>query len=414
MKLLWMTPLVVCLCAGQTLTLEQALDLAARQNPGVSAARLRVLEREQSAIGVRAAYLPQAELAVSTAYRTQNFQGIGLSFPGIPSRVGPFRTFDARPVVSQIILDLSLVSQIRAVRLETAAAKHDVEAVREETQAAVIALYLQAFQAQSRLRAAKARLASADALLAQVAEREKAGAASQLDLARNRQQREAEQVAVIGAEQELAVVRPALDELLGGPVAGDLVEPLMKSDFGVAVRADVRALEERIRAAEQELRRAKRSKLPVVSGVADYGLAGAGPDRSLSTYNVGVSVNVPLWTSGRIESEIKAAGYRVEELKAQKTKLELAIAREAAQSAIAYEARTRAYAAAGESAAAAAKVVELAKLRYEGGLATSVDTVTAQAALAEAEDAAIRAKYDAAMALARLAWAKGDVRAAIR
>jgi len=247
-----------------------------------------------------------------------------------------------------------------------------------------------------------------------VAEREKAGAASQLDLARNRQQREAEQVAVTVAEQELAMVRPALEELLGGPVAGELVEPVLKNDFGASVRADVRAIEERIRAAEQELQRAKRSRLPVIAGVADYGVAGAGPDRSLSTYNVGVSVHVPLWTSGRIESEIKAAGYRVEELKAQKTRLELSIARESAQATIAYEARTRAFAAASESAAAAAKVVELAKLRYEGGLATSVDTVTAQATLAEAEDTAIRAKYDAAMALARLAWAKGDVRVAIR
>jgi outer membrane protein TolC len=111
---------------------------------------------------------------------------------------------------------------------------------------------------------------------------------------------------------------------------------------------------------------------------------------------------------------MKAAGYRVEELRAEKTKLELAIAREAAQSAIVYEARTKAAGAARQSAEAAAKVVELARLRYEGGLATSVDTVTAQAALAEAEETAIRAKYDAAMALARLAWAKGDVRAAVR
>jgi outer membrane protein TolC len=394
--------------------LEQALDTAARQNPGVSAARLRVLEREQAAVGLRAAYLPQAELAVSAGYRTQNFQGIGLSFPGIPSRVGPFRTFDARPVVTQKILDFSLVSKIRAARLETAAAKFDVEAVREETQAAVISLYLQAFQAQSRLRAAKARLASADALLTQVTEREKGGAASQLDVARNRQQREAEQVAAIGAEQELATVRPALDELLGGAVAGELVEPVLKSDFGAAMRADVRALEERIRAAEQELQRAKRMKWPVLTGSGDYGLAGAGPDRSLSTYNVGATLAVPLWTSGRIAAEMKAAGYRVEELRAEKTKLELAIAREAAQSAIVYEARTKAAGAARQSAEAAAKVVELARLRYEGGLATSVDTVTAQAALAEAEETAIRAKYDAAMALARLAWAKGDVRAAVR
>jgi hypothetical protein len=43
-----------------------------------------------------------------------------------------------------------------------------------------------------------------------------------------------------------------------------------------------------------------------------------------------------------------------------------------------------------------------------------VDTVTAQAALAESEEAEIRARYGAQLALAQLAFAKGDVRAAVR
>ena len=85
MRPLWIAPLFVCLCAGQTLTLESALDLAARQNPGVQVARLRALEREAQAVSTKADYLPQANIVIGGTYQTQNLQGIGLAFPGINS-----------------------------------------------------------------------------------------------------------------------------------------------------------------------------------------------------------------------------------------------------------------------------------------------------------------------------------------
>jgi outer membrane protein TolC len=413
MRIHWISPLFVCLCAGQTFSLEAALEQAAKQNPGVQVARLRVLERQAQAAATKAAYLPQAEVLVSGAYQTNNLQGIGLVFPGLPDRLGPYRTFNARPVVTQKVMDFSLVSSIRASRRQAAAAKLDVEAVREETQAAVVALYLQTLQAESRVRAAKARLETADALLQQVTEREKSGAASQLDVARNRQQREAEQVVLIGAEQELAQLKPALAELLGGAYSGELVEPkLVMAAEGT--RPDVQAAEERVRAAEEELARARRQRWPQLGVSGDYGVLGAGPDRSLSTYSVGATLSVPVWTSGRLESEIRAAAARVEQAKEEVRRLQLAAVRAAEQAVIGHASQTRAAAAAAGSAAAARQVLALARLRYESGLATAVDTVTAQGALAEAEEAEIRARYEASIALARLAYARGSIRSALR
>jgi outer membrane protein TolC len=413
MRIFWISPLVVCLCAGQTFPLESALEQAARQNPGVQMARLRVLERQAQAEATKAAYLPQAEVVIAGAYQTNNLQGIGLVFPGLPDRIGPYRTFNARPVVTQKVLDFSLLASIRAARRQTAAAKLDVEAAREETQAAVVTLYLQTFQAQSRVRAAKARLATADALLVQVSEREKRGAASQLDVARNRQQREMEQAAVLVAEQELAQLQPALAELLGGPYTGELVEPRLVM-AGEGQRPDVRAAEERVKAAEEELARARRQRWPQLAASGDYGVLGAGPDRSTSTYSVGATLSIPVWTSGRLESEIRAATARLEQAKEEVRRLQLGAARLAGQAVIAHESQTRVAAAAANSAVAARQVLALARLRYESGMATAVDTVTAQGALAEAEDAEIRASYEAAMALARLAYARGSIRAALR
>ena len=118
-------------------------------------------EREAQAVSAKANYLPQANVVIGGTYQTQNLQGIGLAFPGLSDRIGPYRTFNARPVVTQKVLDFSLLSAIRASRAETAAAKLDADQSREDAQAAVVALFLQTFQAQSRLTAARAILVQA-------------------------------------------------------------------------------------------------------------------------------------------------------------------------------------------------------------------------------------------------------------
>lgn len=416
MKQLWIAPLYVCLlqAQAQTLTLQDALDQAGQQNPSVQIARLRMLEHQASETALKAAYKPQVNISVGGTYQTSNLQGIGLLFPGFSNRLGPFRTFNARPTVTQTVLDFSLLASIRAARAESAAAKLDIEAAREETQAAVVEIYLRTFRAQSQLRAAQARLASADALLAQVTQREQGGAASQLDVARNQQQRQSEQLAVIAAEQELRLLRPALAELLGAPVTVDLAEPLLVMPSAKGTRPDIRAQELRIEAAQQEVQRARRERLPRLTASGDFGAQGAGPDSSTGTYNIGATLTIPVWTSGRIEANVDAARQRVEQRKQETRRLRLAAERQAEQATITYQEQTRAAAAAAESSTAARKVLDLARLRYESGLATSVDTATAQAALAESEEMEIRSKYAAQLALAQLAFAQGDVRAAIR
>ena len=86
--------LVVCLAApvlpADTLTLRDALDLAGQLSPDVQTARLRILEREAESLVTRSAYQPQVNAVIGGSYQTTNLQGIGVIFPGVPSRVGPY------------------------------------------------------------------------------------------------------------------------------------------------------------------------------------------------------------------------------------------------------------------------------------------------------------------------------------
>ncbi len=421
MRTLAVLSLYVCLAQAETLTLSQALDEAAAQNPNVQLARLRALEARALAAARQSEYLPQVNVTVATAYQTNNLQGIGLAFPGLSSRLGPYRTFNARPVVSQTILDLSILSSIRASRLREKAAEQDIESLREDTQAAVVGAYLQVFQSQSRLAAAQARLQSADALLTQTTDLEQAGRASKLDLARQQQRREIEQLSVIAAQQETDALLPQIAELIGRATSTglELAPPTPAPFTGSAAsiiaaaqttRPDLAALRTRVAAAEQELAKVHRERLPKVTAVGDYGLLGAGPDRSIGTWNMGAAVTIPLWTSGRLENEAKAAAHRVAQAKLEIERLQLAVQRQASQAWIDYQASLQATATATRSTAAANQILELAQLRYQAGLATTIDTVTAQANVAEADDALIRSRYATLLAQARLAAASGDVR----
>jgi outer membrane protein TolC len=412
--------LAVCLAAAEAppLTLKQALEQADTLSPEIQLARLKWLESIAETKAVRAGYQPQLSANVTAAYQTINLQGIGLFVPGFGGRVGPFRTFNARPVLTQTVLDLSLLSRMRAAREREDGLRFELETAREATRLAVAQIYLQIQQAESRIAASQARLRAAEALWRQSLDFEQAGTASKLDVARTAQRYRSEQAAVSGAVRDRDELTTLLLRTIGldpagrvrlAPLAAAGKLPEASAAAAVGQRAEIRALDSRIRAGQQEQAAALRQRLPRIGVSGDYGVAGAGPDRSLSTYTTGATLTIPLWTGRRIESEAEAARLRIEQSRAQRRAAELRIAQEVEQARIAIDAAARSLLSHEQAAGAAREALELSRLRFEAGIATSVDTTVAQAALAEAEDAVIRTRYEMRLAEARLAWAMGNL-----
>jgi outer membrane protein len=397
------------------LALSRALALLEEQSPEVRQERLRALENAALSREIGAGLGPQVALETTYSAQTSNLQGIGVIIPGFPSRVGPFRVFDARPRVTQTVLDLSLVARWRAARARVTEAEEDAEARLELLRLAVIQLYLQAQQAESRGRAAEARLATARALLEQARERFAAGAGNKLDVARAEQQQERERLLWIAARRDRDILSTMLQRTVGLPPGGAItLVPLHEGDreeAGVAPdvrRRELRALDARSVAAAHEVRAAGRQRWPQVRGFADYGVLGAAPNNSLSTWTAGVSVSVPVWTSGRIESSIRAARHRASQVEEERRRTEISIAQEVAQAQIERASAREAVEAAGRGAEAAREAVELARVRLDAGLATQLEVITAQGEWAEAEQEQIRALYDGLLASAKLAQARGQ------
>jgi outer membrane protein len=399
------------------LSLREALDLAAKQNPAVLAARIRAAEAQDQAAVVQSALKPQLNGVLQSAYQVSNLQGIGLNFPGLNERIGPYSTFNVRPQFSQTVFDASLIASARAAKARVVQSGEDAASAREQTLAAVVQFYLQAQQADSQSRAAKARVDTAEAVLQQVRDTVSAGTANKLDLARAEQQLERERTALIVANRNRDALTTLLVRTLGFQAGGaidlaplpPLSDPTVTLQEALQTRPEMKSLLARRKVLELELQRASRERWPKFNVTADAGAFGSTPADATTTYVVAGTVTIPIYTGGRIENEIKAARLRLDQWEQDRRQLENSIAQEIAQANIERKAAEQAVQSSARAASAAREALELSRLRYRAGLNTNLDVVTAQSNLAQSEEEEIRNRYDALLARARLAQARGDV-----
>lgn len=422
--------LYVCLLHGPQAAAQQATDLTLRdavaqalaQNPDVQIANLSRVEAEAGYEQSRSQLLPQFSASAVQRRQTSNLQGIGLAFPGFPSRVGPFNAFDARPQFSQTVLDLGAWQSIRAAKQRIAQADAGEQAVRQATALAVISLYLQAIELESRMAAGQSRLKSAGAVERQVNAAYQEGTASKLDFSRAVLQTQSERAALNALEGSLAITKQALlrllgkrenidlrladnlDSLGGNPTPIDAAEKA-----AIEKNPELLALRHGVAAARSDALKARMQRLPKVSFVADYGVNGRTPSASLSTYQYAGVVEFPIFTSGRIGGEIKAAQARLHRAEESLRAGELKVLAELRGSHAEWNAAREGAEAARLAVAAARENLDLSRARYDAGIADSVSVLQAQASLAELENLQISTLVTRELALARLLFASGNV-----
>lgn len=381
--------------AESVLTLRAAMERTIRLNPEIQLARLKHLEAQAVAASTASAYKPQMTAVIGQSYRTNNIQGVGLSFPQFPGRLGPYRLFDARPVLTQTVLDMSLLSGIRAARQRIEQKKFEAQAVQQELLFVVAQLYLHTLEAASQTAAIEARVQSSEAILKQSRDLEQGGAASKLDVARAEQQYQRNIAEKIESQRNTEVTRSLLAKAIGIDDSLEFAMQPIDSASGtdteittnqaLQARADYNALEAKHRVATQELQKAQRDRLPKITIGGDYGLLGQGIDRSLSTYSAGAAVTIPLFTSGCLKQDAEAAHLRLAIVEQEQRQAKVRILQEVRQAQTEIIAARQALTAAEKSVTAAHEALGLAGLRLTSGLATNVEVVQAQELLAQSD-----------------------------
>jgi outer membrane protein TolC len=405
------------------LTLREAVQMGLRQNSQIQVANLNVAQSVQDGAAARAGLLPQANLLGFESVQRKNLEAfIGTRIPGQPQHVGPFQTFQAGPQFSFPVFDLTLWRKWQASRHGIRAIEAQELSVREQTVLLVVSQYLGGLRAAANVREAQSRAKLAEALYDQAVELQKEGVGTGLDTLRaNVQlQNEKQRLIVAKTQQEISLYGLARLLNLDPQVRLELADEMSFSEtaqsdiagsleLALANRPEVKSLESREQMMRSQKRAASEARLPRVNLGGEWAYQGVSASTAIPSYRYQFSVDLPLFTGGRLraervkaEIELKKSAREIEELRSQ-------IALEVKTSSAQLESARNEVDVANLGLTLARQEVEQAREKFLAGVANNIEVISAQDALARANDNQIDALYRYNQARADLARATGRV-----
>ena len=393
-----------------TRALEYNLGLLLQQQALQSArgARWRALED----------LLPNVKGSVGESRQIIDLAAYG--FKADPSVVGPFNVFDARLFVSQPVIDLSALHHARAAAATERAESKSIQFARDLVILVTVNLYLQTIAAASRVEAAHAQQATADALYRQATDLKSAGVVAGIDVLRAQGRIQTERQRAIEAENDLEKSKLRLARAIGLPVgqpirltdtipyaAADTITIESAMTVALASRADYHAAKERLLAAEAEQRAAVGTALPSLHVDADYGTIGPTTSELHQTFRVAATVKVPIFDAGKSKARRIEADAEIKRRQAELDDLQGRVELEVRTAVLDLRAAGQQVEAARTNATLAAQELEQARDRFAAGISGSLEVTEAQSAVAAASDAYINALYAHNLAKASLVRAEG-------
>jgi len=398
------------------LTMQDAIQRGLQANLRVLAAQTRMDEAEGARERRLANLLPRAKAESAAALQNRNLRAFGLSFPGVPPTVDPFSTYDFRLYAEQPLFDLPSYRAWKASEKQHDALRQDYQHARDTIIRQVAGLYLNAQSAAARVEAAGSRVRTADELLKLAQERRGAGVATGVDVLRAQVQLANEQQRLLEARNAAQQALLALARHIGmSPgTALELADPLAFKPAeapqtaaalaaSLANRADYQSLQKQ-REALVELQKANRGRyLPRASVGANWGGIGRSFGEVRQTGVLQGTLSMTLFDRDR-EGERKELDSRVQRLEHHLADLRLGIEEEIRAVLLRLESAQEEVGVSQQGRELAQKEIELARERFQAGVATNIEVVTAQDALARAQEnyiLALTRHADAKIALAR-------------
>ena len=295
------------------LSLTDAIQAALDNNPNVKLYRERIEAARSVSRTQLGALLPNLSSQGKFNNQTFFFGTIG----GAPVRSQPFNIVDGRGMLSQSLFSLSLIDRWRASRSAFQVAELESVATQNDTMATVALHYFDILRNQEMVAARVSNVALFEDLVTFVRKRQSGGMATGLDVARLESQLENERQRLELAKGDVERTKVILQNDLGIGFDGNIVltdelkgtvesVPTLESAMVEAInnRPELKAQLQRIKTADLSLKSVKGERVPSLSAQGDYGLIGTQIDNTLSTYNVGVMLSVPIWDGGQREGRI--------------------------------------------------------------------------------------------------------------
>ena len=404
------------------LTLKQAVQLALKQNPQRVIAQLLVSESDRSSQIARSALLPQAGIIASGAYRQYNLNSVEADPPR--KNAGPFQYIQAGPAFSQSVLNLPLIRGYQIGREGSRQARADELTTRENVVNAVVDQYLLILRALATRDAANSRVALAQRLYEQAAELQKTGIGLSIDTVRANVELQNERQNLIDAETQTHTTKYGLAALLDLPRDQDLdvtdhldfydlptLDRTLLLNQALTTRPEIRSLNSQQRIAKLTTDSAGEQRLPQLDFSGFWLYQGAHFDDGIPAYTYEISMQFPIFTGGRIRAEEKRAKLEEQHVAETRRQVEAQIVNEVKSALDELTAARNSVDVANLGLQLAQEEVAQAQRRFQAGVTTNVEVITAQDALARASDNQIGALFQFNLSRASLARATGEIEA---
>jgi len=407
------------------LTLDQAVGLALKQNPTAQIAILTAAQSEQDKNIARADLLPQVNATISDEAQKVNLLaqfGGKTPFPGFPKTLGPYQVFSAGPTFGGPVFDLTLWKRYQAARETMGASKANSLSAREQVILLVVSQYIGTLRAVANVQASQSRVELAQALYDQAADLQKEGVGTGIDTLRANVELQNEKQRLIQAETDRETFLYGLSRLLNldprQPIElGDSLsffdtpqpEAETSLELALAERQEWKALESQIKAAGSQKKAAQFSRLPSLRFDGDFAYVGTSGNTTLPTYTYQASVNLPIFTGGRIHAEIVRADLEIRKLEQQQADLRNQIALDVKTALLNLSSARNEVQVANLGVVLSKEEVDQARDRFKAGVANNIEVIQAQDALSRANDNQIAALYRFNQARADLARSIGQM-----
>lgn len=404
---------------ARKISLEEAIRLAQQRSP--QAIQAEGVERTSRAARVSAvgAIMPSATLSAGRSFQ---FGGGQVR----TNQSGEQVTIASAPVNSTgLNMNMTLFDggqrlyNLRTAKSQIAAAEANQVAVKYNVALNVKQQYYAVLAAIESEDAARVQMAQANEQFKTSIAKVRAGVATRSDSLRGVIQVGNAQLALITAQSSKEAADASLTRLVGSevPVTADPTS-VQENMAALPDSAELAALAENgpaveqaraeLDAAEESRKASKATYLPSLS--ANYSRSGSGTDTRFGLGNdpfaysgrLSFSLSYPLFNNFQREEQVVRAKVAEINAKAALRDTELGAQESLTQNIGALRSASQRVAVQAASVAAAEEDVRVQQQRYNIGASTLLDLITSQAALAQAQQALIQARYDYRIARAQL------------
>jgi outer membrane protein TolC len=404
------------------LSFKDAVDRGLRNNLGLLLQSDTSLTAQGEKWKELSELLPHVNAIVNQSVEQIDLAAFGFrfNFPGIPNVVGPIGVFQTGAYLTQSVFDYHAIERKRGASYNERAAQYSLKNARDLVVLAVGNSYLVTLSGAARVATAQADVETAQALYDKAADQQKAGVIPAIDALRAHVELQSRQQDLIVARNDYAKQKLTLGRVIGLPPGQEFnlttaapYEPLatlpLEQDLqrAYASRPDYLAAAQQVRSAEEFRRAATAEYYPSLEIAGNYGAAGIRPGSSHGVFDVGATLDIPIFAGGRTHADVLEAESTLRQSRQQLENLRGQIDYEVRSARLDLNSAAEQVEVAKSSVDLAKQTLEQAQDRFTAGVTDNLEVVQAQDSLTSANETYISALYSHNLAKIELAKAVG-------